>query len=212
MRIFEGGGCAVTFCTRACGRPWSGSQNTRARTPASGARSSTATRSVPLPVGEEHLSSGTTPLCLLSPHCLLAIRAVQDFIVREVSLAKEVVQLKSTNINIALPPGEPAPAPGSAVTPTTEGPGAGAVPDAAGAAALPSGAAAVEATNAAGIQEMEALVGKEMAGKIVALLSKAKDSATGDDDPANWEVGRVRTMLPTAGRGGGARSPLSAAT
>jgi hypothetical protein len=121
---------------------------------------------------------------------------VQDFIVREVSLAREVVQLKSTNTGIALPPDEAASGAGSAAMPAAGGPekGDGAVADSAGAAAPSSEAAAVETTKAAGIQEMEALVGKDLAGKIVALLSKAKDSDAADDDPANWEVSRVRAM------------------
>ena len=96
---------------------------------------------------------------------------------REVSLSKEVVQLKNTSISIALPPEET-----GSVAPSA--------PAADGGASDANGAgAAAPATDAVGIQELEALVGQELTGKILALKSKGKGDDADDVDPKKWEVG-----------------------
>lgn len=95
---------------------------------------------------------------------------------REVSLSKEVVQLKNTSISIALPPEET-----GSVAPSA--------PAADGGASDASGGGAATATDAVGIQELEALVGQELTGKILALKSKGKGDDADDVDPKKWEVG-----------------------
>ena len=99
-----------------------------------------------------------------------------DFIVREISRAKEEVRLTDKADTIMLPPGEVATSTAAA---TEGGVGAGGEQGAAG------------AVSAAGVAEMETLVGKETAERIMALVTKDKDATaagTEHEDAKAWEV------------------------
>ena len=96
-----------------------------------------------------------------------------DFIVREVSLAKEIVRLTDTSDRVSLPPDDKASAPSASAAPAAQ-----AADGAAGAVAAPAAADAVPAAPgaAAGVAEMEGLVGKEVTGRILALVEKVSCS------------------------------------
>jgi len=122
-----------------------------------------------------------------------------DFIVREVSQAMEVVKLTDNKKQtIALPPADAAAAAEAAAAASAAAASASAATAAAaslvagGAAAQVKEEVAVEgAVSAVGVREMEALVGKELVDKIVALVSKAKEDTPSKDkkeDLKAWEV------------------------
>lgn len=102
---------------------------------------------------------------------------------REVSLAKEVVQLKNTSTSIALPPDKAGSAAGAASVPAADLAVDGGGPD-----ASTAGAPAADAP-VAGMQELEALIGKDLAERVLALKVKGKGADADDSDPKKWEVG-----------------------
>ena len=103
-----------------------------------------------------------------------------DFIVREVSLAKEIVRLTDTSDRVSLPPDDNAAAPLAGAAPASL------------AAAPATADAAPAAGAAAGVAEMEGLVGKEVTAQILALVEKAQSQEGvlkgGDEDVKAWEV------------------------
>ena len=129
---------------------------------------------------------------------LTAAVCAQDFIVREVSRAKEVVRLTDKSGRVSLPPDDRAVAPagapaapvGAGAAGGTTGAGGGEGHDAPPAAGTSEGPEAPE--HAAGVAEMEGLVGKELTSRIVALVHKAqteaKSEAAADEDAKAWEV------------------------
>jgi hypothetical protein len=122
---------------------------------------------------------------MLTPFCA-SPRMAQDFIVREVSLAKEVVQLKNTSSSIALPSDEAGSAAGAASAPAAEPAVDGGGPDAGAAGATAADAQVADAP--AGMQELEALIGKDLAERVLALKVKGKGADANDGDPKKWEV------------------------
>ncbi len=108
-----------------------------------------------------------------------------DFIVREVSLAKEIVRLTDTSDRVSLPPDDKAAAPPAGSAEAAPAAGAGAAPATEDAALAAPGAAA-------GVAEMEGLVGKEVTAQILALVEKAQSQEGvlkgGDEDVKAWEV------------------------
>jgi tRNA pseudouridine13 synthase len=108
-----------------------------------------------------------------------------DFIVREVSLAREVVKLTDTSDKIAIE-GAAVAIEGTAVANSEE-----ALAKAAGGETTVVNGGEKMSGSGAGVSEMEALVGKELTERIIALVKRAseeKESDTKDEDLKHWEV------------------------